>query len=138
MAEVLGIVSSLVGIIQLAGQLAILTQGYIGGVKRASQDITGLLNELESFGKVLCALKDYIETKPESAALLELDGPDGPLRGCARELEMLQAKLIPREGLKGMFDSLKWPLKEAETQGYILQFERHKSLFTLALSVDHM
>lgn len=138
MAEIIGLVSSLVGIIQIAGQVAILTHGYIGGVKRASQDISSLIDELGSLSKVLGALKDYIETKPKSLALLKLNGPDGPIRGCVCELEMLRAKLAPRDGFKGLLDSLKWPLKEAETQAYVAQFERHKTLFTLALSVDHM
>lgn len=138
MAEVIGLVSSLIGIVQLAGQVAVLTHGYIGGVRRASQDIVALADELGSLSKVLSTLKDYIETKPKSLALTKLDGPDGPLWRCTRDLEALQAKLVPREGLKAILDSLKWPLKEAETQGYVAQFERHKSLFTLALTVDHM
>lgn len=138
MAELIGLVASIAGLIQITGQVAILTHGYIGGVKRASQDIAALSDELGSLSKVLSALKDYVETRPKSPALLKLADPDGPIRGCAREIEALQKKLVPRDGIKGFIDNLKWPLKEAETLAYLDQFERHKSLFSLALSVDHM
>lgn len=141
MAELIGLVASILGVIQLTAQVTELTYGYISGVKRASEDMQMLANELTTLGKVLGAIKDYLDINPQHSetALAQLQGSNGPLRGCRRLLELLQAKLAPKEGkLNKFIDSLKWPLKDVETQGYISQFERHKTLFNLALSVDHM
>lgn len=140
MAELVGVVASILGIIQLTGHVAILCQGYVSGVKRASQDMVQLIDELKLLGEVLTVLKDYVDQSSPagSSALTILASKDGPISGCEGLLRVLQDKLTPRDGFKGMIDSLKWPLKEAETAQYVAQFERHKTFFTLAVSVDHM
>lgn len=140
MAELVGLSASILGIIDLTAKVSVLCQGYISGVKRASQDMAQLRDELKFLSGVLGVLKDYIITNPpagsSASAILVSEG--GPIHGCAGLLGLLQDKLTPREGFKGMLDSLKWPLKEAETIKYVTQLERHKAIFTLAVSADNM
>lgn len=138
MAEVLSVAASIIAVLQLTGTVASLGYGYIGGVKRASKDLGELLKELGSLTSVLITLKDYVDANPCSPALQKLGGQDGPIHGCFRELEILQTKLEPRDGFKGIVDNLKWPLKDTETAQFISRIERHKSLFMLALTVDQM
>lgn len=140
MAELVGLAASILGIIQLTGQVAVLCRGYVSGVKRASQDMNQLIDELKLLGGVLAVLKDYIDksSPAASSASVILATKDGPIAGCTVLLRALEEKLTPRDGFKGMIDSLKWPLKEAETAQYLAQFERQKTIFTIAVGVDHM
>lgn len=136
MAEVFGISASIIAVLQLTGKVTSFGYGYIGGVKRASKDIGGLVDELGLLTKALITLKDYLEANPQSPALYKLDRP---IRGCIRKLEMLGTILEPpREGFKGIVDSLKWPFKDNEIAQYISRIERHKCLFILALAADQM
>lgn len=139
MADALGLVASIIAIIQLTGQVGALSWGYIGGVRDAPRAIHELLDELSSFGKVLRIVLECAESKSGNPTVLEeLGGKDGPLQKCAGELIRLRAKLEPKRGIKGVINALKWPLKADETSQYISGIERYKSLFNLALSADNM
>lgn len=140
MADPLSIVASVIAIAQLTERLIALGYVYLGGTKAASKDLRELVNELQSLGKVLVVLQDYAQADQnlQSTALQSLNGQNGPLPGCALELRRLQLKLEPKQGLRGMIQSLKWPFKEQETQQHIARIQRQKSLFILALTVDHM
>lgn len=140
MAEVLGIAASIIAVLQLAGAVTIMGYNYLGGVKRASNDTQDVINELHSLSQVLVALKEFADNNPQSTALQKLNTKDGPLAGCAQELKALKSTLEKKgtSGLKKMVDSLTWPLKEKETAQLLARIERHKSLFTFALTADHM
>lgn len=69
MTELVGLVASILGAIQLTAQVAQLTYGYISGVKRASEDMETLANELRTLGKILGTLKDYIDIDLQSSEL---------------------------------------------------------------------
>lgn len=60
MAEVLGITSSVIAIVQLTGKLTSLSYGFIGGVKRAPKELHALAGELSSLSQVINALQDYL------------------------------------------------------------------------------
>lgn len=136
--ETLAITASIIALIQLAGRATSVGYSYISGVKRAPKDLRELVAELSSLTEVLAILQDYADKKPQLAALETLGGKGGPLHRCARELERLQLELGSMDGLRGVIDNLRWPLKEPETLQYISRIEQYKSLFTLALTVDHM
>lgn len=140
MAEIIGIISGIIAVVQLTGKLTSISYGYIGGVKRASRDLGELLDELGSLSRVLISLQYYVDGNrgAPTTALQRLNDPDGPLKVCARELEELVLKLEPRDGWKGVVDGLKWPLKEKDTAQFISRIERHKSLFVFALTADQM
>lgn len=135
MAEVVGLAASIIGVIQLTGQLAGIGYGYIGGVKRAPKDLRDLVRELSSLIDVLTALQDYVEENPQSPALRMLGKKDGPLQGCTEELEALKSNINPKDGQKlGVRERLKWPLKDTETAQHIVRIERHKSSLSITLN----
>lgn len=140
MAEVLGLVASIIGVLQLTGALVSVGYDYIGGVKSASKDLQDLVDELHSLGKVLIILQEHADSNPKSAALQKLNSSDGPLKGCTDQLDKLKSKLEAGKalGFKGKVKNLVWPLKEKETMQYISRIERHKSIFTFALTADQM
>lgn len=138
MAEVLGIVGSIIAIIQLTGKVASLGYDYVYEVRWGSKDLGELLKELGSLTNVLITLKDYADANLQSLALQRLNDADGPIRGCTLDLKRLQAKLEPKTGYKRKIDRLTWPFKENEIAQHMLRIERHKSLFTLAITLDQM
>lgn len=131
MAEIIGLSVSIVGLIQLTGQIVTVGYGYIGGVNRARKDLRELMDELHSLTKVLVVLGDYVDTSPESTALQTLNEP---LQRCVEELRELYLELEP----KNKIDKFKWPLKEKETQQRISRIERFKGLFSFAIAADNM
>lgn len=142
MADPLGMTASIIAVIQLAGALGTLGQGYIGGVRRAPSDRRKLVEEFASLGQVLEHLKDQIApTGTASAGIFSkssaIQGLAVPLQNCRLELETLAAKMQPRKGFRGAWSKLKWPLEEAETLQNIERIERYKTLFHFALTADH-
>lgn len=140
MADPLSITASVIAVLQLTGTMITLGKDYIKGVKDAPEDIQQLIDELQSLGKVLSTLRDHIVNDKDlkSTALQALNGQNGHLSACALELKRLQLKLEPEKGLRAKINRLKWPLKEKETFQYISRIERHKSLFTFALTIDQL
>lgn len=130
--------ASIIAVIQITSTLISLGNDYIGAVKRASDDIRDLTQELVALKQVLVILQDYASRNPQSIAFQKLSVKDGPLQKCAVELSRLRLKLEPKTGLKGMIKSLTWPFNQTETMQNIARIERHKSLFSLALAADHM
>ncbi|KAI5839964.1 hypothetical protein DFP73DRAFT_634096 [Morchella snyderi] len=140
MADPLSITASVIAIVQLAEKLITLDYTYLGGVKGASKYLQDLVGELQSLGNFLVTLQDYVQADEnlESIALQPIDGQNGPLLGCALELRRLQLKLEPKQGLKGIIQNLKWPLKEAEIRQSIARIQRQKNLFVLAFTMDNL
>lgn len=62
MTELVGLVASILSVIQLTGQAAVLCRGYVGGVKRSSQDMAQLIDDLKLLGGVLSVLKHYLDS----------------------------------------------------------------------------
>lgn len=140
MADGLSFAASIIAIIQLTAKLTSLGYGYIGGVKRAPDDLRDLMSELISLRQVLTILQNYADANPQSTSALHKlnDKNGGPLQGCALALQRLQLKMEPKDGLRGIWNSLKWPLEETETAQHISRIERHKTLFIFAVTTDHM
>lgn len=97
MAEVLGIVASIIAVLQLNRKVTSMSYHYITGVKRAPKDLRELMEELHSLGQVLISLQDYTSKTLQSEALQKLNGQDGPLRGCVQELESLMRKMETKD-----------------------------------------
>lgn len=137
--EALGLATSIIAVIQLAGKITSLGYGYISSAKRAPNDIRELLEEISSLAKTLVALKN-LELSP-GKQLEALHSLDEPLWGCLLELERLESKLkksVGGLGWRRFMSSIKWPFKEAENLQIMARIERYKSLFIIALGTDHM
>lgn len=139
--EALGIAASIIAVIQLTASVSTLSYGYIKEWKEAPENIRKLADELSSLSKILTYLQKYVDDNLQSP-ILQLSDPQNPLREgireCKVDLSRLQLKLVPKQGSGSIRHRLKWPLKEAETSGYLSRMERYKGLIQLALNVDHM
>lgn len=139
MAEGLSLAASIIAVTQLTqvtGQLIASVCIYYGDVKRAPNEIQKLADELRSLSTVLAALKTYADKNQHSAALKELAGD---LAECTQEFQELHTKLSkPKKEWKKLWRNLKWPFKKVGTLEIISRIERHKTLFSLALDVDHI
>lgn len=120
---------------QLAGKLYSLGTQYIEGTTRAPDELRSLVNELYSLGNVLVTLREFAAADPASKALELLSGP---LPECYWDLEDLQEWLTPGIGRGKNFDTLEWSLGEDETLRRVAQIGRHKTLFSLAVTKDHL
>lgn len=134
----LGVAASCIQVIELGAKVISSSCRYINGVRRAPKAMSKVMDEVNSLTKVLDTLRNYANANPGSTVLSKLDGQDGPLQGCALELERLQQKLEPKEGWRKVRARLSWPLKEKDISEFSSRIERHKSLFVLALTADQL
>jgi hypothetical protein len=138
MAEVLGVVGSIIGILQLTGTVV----NYLSDVQDASKDCSKILIEISSVNGFLFSLKDLVvraelgETWLDTARSLGV--PNGPLAQFKLALERLATHLKPVVGLKKAGKALVWPFKKGEVMDILSTIERQKTLFILALQNDHM
>lgn len=130
--EVIGGAASIASLVQIAGQVAIISYGYIGAVKGAPKEIQALADELEELKEVLGNLANLQEPNTLQTDL------GGSLKKCALELEKLEAKIEikPADRWGRRFKRLRWPLQLVETSQILGRLERYKSLFALALTAD--
>lgn len=130
MAEVLGIMASIIAVIQVAGEMVSLGYGHRSAVEQ-TPDIHRLIDELKSFGTVLTTLQLSIQgSRPEF-----LRGLERPLQECLIEMTHLVERLRLRNTRpKKMLAHQKWPLKEKETWEFLERIERHKSTFILTIT----
>lgn len=144
MAEALGIVGSIIGIIQLTATVTNLCFEYMSTVKGASKDIADLINELYALHGVFEYLNMHLRptshqnpnsSNPRESTIQLLDLPNGPLKRCYKLLQEIEIELTNRPRLGR---HLVWPFKEKEILKYIARLERDKSLFGLAMHGDHM
>lgn len=61
MADGLSLTASIIAVIQLTAQAAVLDYDYTKGVVEALSDISKLMNELKSFSGVLTILQDSVQ-----------------------------------------------------------------------------
>ena len=136
MAEALGVVGSIVTVLQLSTKVV----EYLSTIKDASEDRQRLLAEIYSSIGLLYMLKEQSQRAgPERIATTQsLGAPGGPVEQFHHALEELVPKLFPVKGLKKAGKVLSWPFKKEEIMAILRRIERQKSLFSLALQNDHM
>jgi hypothetical protein len=139
MAEVVGVIASIAGLVQITATVYGLIHTYVGGVNRADKDRQELLGELKTLSLLLIHLQDEVRENWEgSPALQELCSKEGALQGCALKCAVELEKLEARFKQKNRFLSrLKWPLQAGETKEYIEKLERFKSTVDIALGLDN-
>lgn len=133
--EVVGFASSVISLLQLTGKVTTLCYAYIHDVKWVSVSVDELVRELSSFTQALVALRNFMESSPQSPALQLLVGT---FRDCTLDLEGLLSKLESKNRRWGKLYKLQWPIKEAETAQFIARLTRSKSILMLALTTDQL
>jgi hypothetical protein len=138
------IAASTIAVIQISSKIIAICYNYRAGVKSAPKDLISLTRELQDFQTVLEQLQSLAEgleypdsqDKTHLKSLELLSGPDGPLPEWQAELEALEAKLKPKDGIKAVGQALLWPLKENYVQKILARVGSFKALLNLALSTD--
>jgi len=139
MAEALGIVSSIISILQ-ATQTVIT---YVREVDASSQERSDILSEANNLFRFFLVLKDKIPDRPQPrdpwyTTLKSFEAPDGPLEQLKVLLERLASKLKCAKVFKKFGNALFWPFRRQEVKEILDSIERQKNLISLALEKDHM
>lgn len=152
MAE-LGVVASVVTIVQLSEQILLACFEYYKTAKNAKQDILNIINVISGFQSTLKNLKTLVD---EHGKNLEFEDPGlqnlknlkkHEFGQCDEKLHELAA-LLGYETIETNTDSTevkvsfvkraKWPLKEKEVAKIVGFIESHKQTFILATSADSL
>ena len=138
MAEILGVLSSIVAVLELSGTVI----NYVHKLKSASTDCNRILLELSTIAGFLSSLKELISKAESQDVWLDtvrsLDLPKGPMAQYALSLEQLERKLKPLAGWKKAGKAVRWPFEKNEILEILASIERQKTLFILALENDNV
>ena len=140
MADPLSILGGFASVIQIS-QVVV---GYIKAVKGANADRQRLLVEIRNTTVLCQTLVDTVDVDADqwmpTLRILSQQEP-GPLGQFKKTLERLQNKLAPGSKLKGRLDNivfaLKWPFEQDEFREILVDIERQRSLFSLAMTNDN-
>lgn len=141
MLEPVGLLGTLIGIIQVCGKLVSVCYDYRMGVRDAPQDISRILDEVSSIGTIAQQLVKAIESDdasslPSLPSLQATDGDDGTLRRCLVELQDLKASLkLAKPSSLGR--ALAWPLQPVDAERILQTLATTKSTLQLALAADN-
>ena len=149
MAEALGIVGGVIAVLQITNSVLSVCYDYNAAVRGASWELPRVQKEMEDLRAILQTLEP-IAKKAESSNptqsqnLTLLCVPQGPLETCLKEINRLEEKLKSPDWMKNygrkrtaVVQSLRWPLKEAETNKTLDTISRIKETLQLALVLDH-
>lgn len=142
MADPLSITASILAVLQLSSEVL----RYLHEVKDAPQERVRLRDDLSSACLALSMLKERLEETEKDMSSLSsvqlLGGQDGPINRFKRLLELLSAKLMPKDGkmktVREVSRAVAWPFKSQEVKAMLGETERQKSLFHLALQNDSL
>jgi len=126
MAEAIGVVSSVISIIQITDRIIGLCKFYIEAASSTPSDLRTIFIEVSTLKTIFENLEFLRKTDEEtSTRLKKLSEDDGPIQGCLKSVKELET-LFPSESLsmsdnnsdrstrrkvKAAFDILAWPLK---------------------------
>ena len=140
MTDPLSILGGFASVIQIS-QVVV---GYIKAVKGANADRQRLLVEIRSTTVLCQTLVDTVDVDADQwlpTLRILSQQESGPLGQFEKTLERLQSKLGPGSKSKGRFDNivfaLKWPFEQDEFREIVVDIERQRSLFSLAMTNDN-
>ncbi|GKZ82270.1 hypothetical protein AnigIFM56816_007078 [Aspergillus niger] len=134
MVDPIGIVGTLMGIVQVCGKLMSVCYEYRMGVRDAPKDISRILDEVVSIGSIAQQLVKVIESDG-APSLQAMCGDDGTLRRCFVELQDLRASLKLGKASSSR-RALAWPLPRADAEKRLQVLATINSTLQLALAAD--
>ena len=138
MAEAVGVVASIIAILQIAGTVT----KYLKGVNGASKDRDRITLEIRDISSYLSDLQSKLENPDSSGAwnvtTRFLEGLKGPLEQCRSALVRLAQRLKPLTGWRRLGKALIWPFTKEEVNEILNSIEKQKSFFVLALQNNNM
>jgi serine/threonine protein kinase len=138
--EALGLVSSTVAVVQIAGSIAKLCGEYIADVKDGRHDIERLHWKATILHDVLEEMVEANDPKNTMSLNLSNDVVAAVDR-CSVDLRALQEKLQPETRQKTMSNfrvrALKWPLSKVAVNDEVKTMEGYWTVFNAALQLHH-
>ncbi|KFZ17305.1 hypothetical protein V501_01797, partial [Pseudogymnoascus sp. VKM F-4519 (FW-2642)] len=95
MAEVLGLASSVITVIDLSAKVASWCSEYYANVKNAPDDIERLQRETQGLKATLERVQSLCDG-PNGVKLQESQSLSGAVKDCKKQLDQLETKLEPR------------------------------------------
>ena len=124
----LSAIASVITVLQLFSKVAQYITSAVGALK----DRKDLRDEVYTYRNILQQLKNEVDDSEEDKAWLEtvegLKALDAPLSHLWVALNIIKAKLQPKEGVKRVIANLKWPFKEKKMEKMFKAIEREKLL----------
>jgi hypothetical protein len=143
MAEVLGIASSVAGLVSLTVTVSQLSLQYFSDIRKTSKTVQDYTRELSALHSVLLRIQEMVEA-PEYHQIFAkrpsaFPVPATAIRRCEAELADLKTRLEER-GKKSRWSAkiaaLGWPMEAKETRKSVDMFHRYLEIFNTALSLD--
>ncbi|KAF7559303.1 hypothetical protein G7046_g4857 [Stylonectria norvegica] len=138
MIEPIGLIGTLIAIVQVCNKVVSVCYEYRSGFKDAPKDISRILDEVASVRNIAERLVSIAEADYSSSlpSLQSMSEPESALHKCLDELVDLKKKL--KIGKKvTLLTALIWPLKQAEAEKRLLVIGRIKATLQLALAADN-
>ncbi|KAM0293687.1 hypothetical protein ACHAPM_011557 [Fusarium culmorum] len=139
MAEVLGVASSVIAVVDLSAKVLSLCFQYSQAVKNAKDDIEKLYEEVTTFQATIKELKTLVEG-PRGKELKVSQQLKSAIEDGRSRLEKLEQQLQPSTRRQRMsrfgLRALKWPFESKDVKGTIEDLERCRGNISLALSID--
>jgi hypothetical protein len=144
MIEPIGLVGTLIAIVQISGKLVSLCYDYHNGVKGAPREISQCLGEVTDVRNVVETLLKIAgtATNADLPTIQSMNEPASPLRQCLTELLNLKALLKPDKTTTDTNSKLNsinllWPLRRTEVKKRLDAIARIKATLQLAVSADN-
>ncbi|KAL7952087.1 WD40-repeat-containing domain protein [Trichoderma barbatum] len=131
MAEAIGLVASIIAVVDLFVKVGVQCSIYCSGVKNAPRDIRQTLNEADRFTATLKELRQLL-AGPNGARLSTSQNIRRSVEDCRSQLEDLTAKL----DLGTRLQRITWPLRKGEIVGIIEKLQKHRAAIALDLQVE--
>ncbi|CAG8972229.1 hypothetical protein HYALB_00001627 [Hymenoscyphus albidus] len=144
MAEPLSVAGSIAGLVAIAGTVYTRTYRYIKTVKNSEKEIAQLASEIIYLCGLLHRLSLYTDVL-QGDTTSETNFRLHHINACREILAKLEKKLETTDPAapghsreERLIKRLKWPFSMAETRDLIVEVERHKSTFNIALSANNL
>jgi len=146
--ETLGVVGSIITIIQISKTIISLCQFYIDAVNGASSDLRVILIEVSTLKGIAQSLQYLTQREVVDSALLnQLAAVTGPIEGCKKALNELETLFPPaavsinsqrskRRKLDAAVATLAWPLKRGKAKKLLQEIIQHKTTINVALTAE--
>ncbi|KIJ28497.1 hypothetical protein M422DRAFT_189664 [Sphaerobolus stellatus SS14] len=137
MAELIGVIASIVQLASLAGDITRLSYGYLSDVKNASKSQKSYLRKVSALTDVLLRLEYALDSSPANVSLPGIDRTI--LNECDEQLKKLKGELerklsdrnrkMERLGMKIM-----WPFEEKDVKSHVEVLERYRGIFAAVVA----
>ncbi|KAH6986487.1 hypothetical protein BKA56DRAFT_546285 [Ilyonectria sp. MPI-CAGE-AT-0026] len=152
MTEALGLVASIIAVVQASDAIIKICKGYIDSVNDYPSDLRRVLLEVSSLKGIFDNLEFLHDTDVESSLILtNIGAKDGPIEGCRRVIADLRRQFPTSENnvepsteepsrkrrkIKDALGRLAWPLKQTKVLGLLNELSQYKSTITTAFSAE--